>query len=122
MSVLLSCSTEFPISFEWKKVSRSSKSKVIHLTFNSYSGSDGTTRDESNVQKGSGYEAGNANQGSAYWITPEGQRITINWVADENGYRPVGDHLPTPPPIPKEIAEMLPLLPKLQEPAYKSYP
>jgi hypothetical protein len=93
--------------------------KIYHL-LHSYSGSDGTTREESNVQKGSGYEAGNANQGSSYWITPEGQRITITWVADENGYRAVGDHLPTPPPIPKEIAEMLASLPK--EPSYKKYP
>ena len=88
------------------------------ITSHSFSGSDGTIREEFNVQKSSGYEAGNANQGSTYWITPEGQRITLSWVADENGYRAVGDHLPTPPPMPEAIAKMLPLLPKLQEPYY----
>ena len=75
---------------------------------NSYEGSDGTTRQESNRQTAGygkdsyGYEStgGTANQGSVYWISPEGQRLTLSWVADENGFRPVGDHLPTPPPVP----------------------
>ena len=86
----------------------------ILLQIVSYSGSDGTTRDESYAQKGVGYEAGNTDKGSAYWISPEGERITITWVADEGGYRAVGDHLPTPPPIPAEIAAVLPTLPKLE--------
>jgi Insect cuticle protein len=86
----------------------------------SYAGSDYTSRSEASAQKGSGYESGNTNEGTAYWVSPEGQKITISWVADEGGFRPVGDHLPTPPPIPKEIAEMLATLPK--EPAYPAYP
>merc|ERR1711911_144092 len=84
----------------------------------SFAGSDGTTREESNVQVGSGYEAGNANKGSTYYISPEGQKITLTWAADQGGFRPVGDHLPTPPPIPAEIAAMLPLLPKLPQEPY----
>ena len=86
----------------------------------SYAGSDYTSRSEASAQKGSGYEAGNTNEGTAYWVSPEGQKISISWVADEGGFRPVGDHLPTPPPIPEEIAKMLATLPK--EPAYKAYP
>ena len=79
----------------------------------SYEGSDGTTRDESNAER-----YGTANQGSSYWISPEGQRITLTWTADENGFQPKGDHLPTPPPMPEEIARMLPTLPKLVEEPY----
>ena len=74
----------------------------------SYSGSDGTTRVESNYQKNlGGDEAGNSNQGSVIWTSPEGKQFTLSWVADEMGFHPVGDHLPTPPPIPEEIAKML---------------
>ena len=79
----------------------------------SYEGSDGTTRDESNAEN-----YGTANQGSSYYISPEGQRITLTWVADKNGFQPKGEHLPTPPPMPEEIARMLPTLPKLVEEPY----
>ena len=110
-------------------------SSILRLTklFNlSYTGSDGTTRDESNSQKvlagyesgntNARYELGNTNQGSSYFITPEGQKITLSWVADENGFIPKGDHLPTPPPIPAEIAAVLPTLPKLVDQYQPAYP
>ncbi|XP_055542668.1 uncharacterized protein LOC129728265 [Wyeomyia smithii] len=42
-------------------------------------------------------------QGSYSYTSPEGQVITLTYVADENGFQPQGDHLPTPPPIPEEI-------------------
>ena len=70
------------------------------------------------MQKGSGDNAGTANQGSTYYISPEGEKIALTWTADENGFRPVGAHLPTPPPMPEAIARMLPLLPKLVEQDY----
>ncbi|XP_053692231.1 pupal cuticle protein 36a-like [Sabethes cyaneus] len=42
-------------------------------------------------------------QGSYSYTSPEGQVITLTYVADENGFQPQGDHLPTPPPIPEEV-------------------
>ncbi|KXJ70777.1 hypothetical protein RP20_CCG022514, partial [Aedes albopictus] len=42
-------------------------------------------------------------QGSFSYTSPEGQVISLTYVADENGFVPQGDHLPTPPPIPEEV-------------------
>ena len=83
----------------------------------SYAGSDYTTREESQVQKKVGtkvvyakdsygkdyatdkYEDvyGNTNKGSSYWISPEGEKFTLTWAADEAGFQPKGDHLPVAP-------------------------
>ncbi|CAK1580013.1 unnamed protein product [Parnassius mnemosyne] len=46
-------------------------------------------------------------QGSVSYVSPEGQKIEITYVADENGYQPKGDHLPKPMPIPDYIARAL---------------
>ncbi|TDG50806.1 hypothetical protein AWZ03_002795 [Drosophila navojoa] len=38
-------------------------------------------------------------------VSPEGEKVYVQYVADENGYRPVDAYppLPTPPPIPEAI-------------------
>lgn len=41
--------------------------------------------------------------GSYSYTGPDGNQYAISYTADENGYRPQGAHLPTPPPIPPEI-------------------
>ncbi|XP_075971007.1 uncharacterized protein LOC142973254 [Anticarsia gemmatalis] len=46
-------------------------------------------------------------QGAYSWTSPEGQPITITWVADENGFQPTGDAIPTPHPIPEAILKSL---------------
>jgi len=46
-------------------------------------------------------------QGQYSYTSPEGQQISLSWSADENGFRAQGDHLPTSPPIPAEIAASL---------------
>lgn len=45
--------------------------------------------------------------GQASWISKEGVPFSISYVADENGYQPVGFHLPTSPPIPEAIVKAL---------------
>lgn len=45
--------------------------------------------------------------GTYSYYAPDGQLISVTWIADENGYRATGDHLPTPHPIPEHIAQSL---------------
>lgn len=45
--------------------------------------------------------------GSSAYYAPDGQLITLTYVADENGFHATGDHLPTPPPIPRAILKSL---------------
>ncbi|TMW53152.1 hypothetical protein DOY81_001770 [Sarcophaga bullata] len=45
--------------------------------------------------------------GSSAYYAPDGQLITLTYTADENGFHPSGDHLPTPPPVPIAILKSL---------------
>lgn len=45
-------------------------------------------------------------QGYYSYTAPDGQPIHVHYTADENGFKAEGAHLPTPPPLPKEIADV----------------
>ncbi|XP_034476708.1 larval cuticle protein 1-like [Drosophila innubila] len=45
--------------------------------------------------------------GTSSWVSPEGEHIKFTYVADENGYQPQGEHIPTPPPTPEPILKAL---------------
>ncbi|XP_022816426.1 endocuticle structural glycoprotein SgAbd-8-like [Spodoptera litura] len=49
-------------------------------------------------------------QGSYSYTAPDGQIITVDYTADENGFRVSGDHIPTPPPVSPEIQKGLDLI------------
>lgn len=48
-------------------------------------------------------------QGGFSYTGDDGQTYSVTYTADENGYQPKGDHLPTPPPIPEAILKSLEL-------------
>ncbi|XP_054085315.1 pupal cuticle protein Edg-78E [Zeugodacus cucurbitae] len=46
-------------------------------------------------------------RGSLNYVSPEGERISLSYTADEEGFHPTGDHLPTPPPVPAYVLRAL---------------
>ncbi|XP_041984401.1 cuticle protein 3-like [Aricia agestis] len=46
-------------------------------------------------------------QGGFSYVGDDGKQYSISYTADENGFQPQGEHLPTPPPIPEEILRAL---------------
>ncbi|KAL4706572.1 hypothetical protein ACJJTC_015770 [Scirpophaga incertulas] len=73
----------------------------------SYESGDGTKAFEMGQLKNIDDNTGEAVVGSFSFIGKDGKDYSISYTADENGYRPLGDHLPTPPPIPPAIARAL---------------
>ncbi|CAH1645413.1 unnamed protein product [Spodoptera littoralis] len=46
-------------------------------------------------------------EGGFSYTAPDGQEVSLTYTADENGFHPVGSHIPTPPPIPEAILRSL---------------
>lgn len=53
------------------------------------------------VRKGSGYSS--VVHGSYSYPSQEGRVIALSYDADKDGFRPRGEHLPTPPPVPESF-------------------
>jgi hypothetical protein len=74
----------------------------------SYETANGITRDEVGEIKNPGAEDQiQVMRGSYSYTDPEGRLIKVTYIADENGFRAEGDHLPTAPPVPEAIARAL---------------
>lgn len=60
-----------------------------------YETSDGVSRKESAVVNNLGSENEElAVTGEISWTAPDGQVITLKYIADKNGFQPIGDHIP----------------------------
>ncbi|XP_018577186.1 endocuticle structural glycoprotein SgAbd-8-like [Anoplophora glabripennis] len=46
-------------------------------------------------------------QGSYQYTANDGTPIQVSYLANENGFQPQGEHLPTPPPVPAAIQRAL---------------
>ncbi|KAJ8717632.1 hypothetical protein PYW07_005562 [Mythimna separata] len=68
----------------------------------SFDTSNGIHADESGI-----VDNGTKAQGSYSYIGDDGKVYSVIYTADENGFRPRGDHLPTPPPIPEAIQRVI---------------
>ncbi|XP_075981150.1 uncharacterized protein LOC142979844 [Anticarsia gemmatalis] len=58
-------------------------------------------------EQGETLDKGTSAHGAFSYKGDDGQVYSITYTADENGFRPTGDHLPTPPPVPEEILKSL---------------
>lgn len=69
-----------------------------------YETSNGISAQEQGAPQGA--ESFSVN-GNFKYTADDGSPVALQYTADENGFQPVGDHLPVPPPIPEDIQRSL---------------
>ncbi|XP_018580260.1 endocuticle structural glycoprotein SgAbd-4-like [Anoplophora glabripennis] len=72
-----------------------------------YDTENGISAQESGSLSGSGPDAAIAATGSYQYTAPDGTPVQISYVADQNGFQPAGNVLPTSPPVPEAILRSL---------------
>lgn len=60
-----------------------------------YETSNGIQAQEAGQLRQIGRDAAIVTQGSYSYVSPEGEPVSISYIADENGYQPTGSHIPT---------------------------
>jgi len=70
-----------------------------------FSNDDGSSRQESGAPDGI--------RGSYSFITPEGEQVSVEYVADETGFHATGSHVPQAPPMPPHVQRLLDHLAKV---------
>ncbi|XP_011188635.1 endocuticle structural glycoprotein SgAbd-3 [Zeugodacus cucurbitae] len=50
---------------------------------------------------------GESIEGKFAFVADDGKEYLVTYIADENGYQPQGEHLPTPPPVPESVLKTL---------------
>ena len=75
--------------------------------------SDGTSVDAAGGNRQIGDGVGVVMRGSYSYKSPEGVDVTVDWVADQNGFRAVG---PQVPEVPEHVRRLLKTLPAAPQP------
>lgn len=72
-----------------------------------YESANGISVQEQGYVKNAGNKdhAANVVHGSYSYVDPHGVPVSVSYSADENGFQAHGSHIPTPPPLPKELVE-----------------
>lgn len=79
-----------------------------------YATGNGIQHQEEGYNRKIGPELGEQIVSGGYSYTgPDGKLYSVQYKADAGGFQPVGDHLPTPPPLPQELQEAYNLHAKL---------
>ncbi|XP_044266526.1 larval cuticle protein LCP-17-like [Tribolium madens] len=73
----------------------------------SYETENGINAEERAEVRAVGNELEKTAQGAFSWTSPEGEQVSVSYIADGNGYQPQGSHLPVAPPIPPAIQRAL---------------
>lgn len=82
---------------------------MYFIYLSSYESGNGIHAEETGYIKNKGDEKHESlvQQGTVTYHDEHGHPITLHYIADENGFRPQGEHLPTPPPIPEDIQKAM---------------
>lgn len=90
----------------------------LNVTFYRYETDNGiAAQEQGNIQPQGPEQAIKSVTGQFQFLTPENEQIQISYVADENGYQPTGNAIPTPPPIPLAIQKALEYIAAHPQPA-----
>ncbi|XP_012282679.1 endocuticle structural glycoprotein SgAbd-2 [Orussus abietinus] len=84
----------------------------------SYETENGISASETGTPKAAPEGQAEVVQGQYSYTAPDGTPISVQYIADENGFRPQGAHLPTPPPIPEAIRRALAANPPRNDNSY----
>uniref|UniRef100_A0A1A9VV32 Larval cuticle protein 2 n=1 Tax=Glossina austeni TaxID=7395 RepID=A0A1A9VV32_GLOAU len=101
VATLLACVVAAPVDDDVHAEVKELKSDVRADGF------DFTLDTSNNIHEQASGDAHGNIHGDFEWVSPEGVHVKVSYVADEQGYHPSSDLLPTPPPVPAAILKAL---------------
>lgn len=72
----------------WKRKKNIVLFVLTHFVFLRFETSDGTSRQETGEYKNDTEQQGLVVKGSYKYVAPDGQHISVSYVADKDGYKP----------------------------------